>query len=128
MSVKTKRFLKKMVSWLGLFFFAFAAYMLYNQLSKYSWVDIKSALLSIPKKNLMYACIASFLGYVALSSYDYLALRYIGRKLTPWKWIFAGFIGFQSAIMPDMPLFRAVQSVIVCIRAGVFMLRKLSKW
>ncbi len=95
MSVKTKRFLKKMVSWLGLFFFAFAAYMLYNQLSKYSWVDIKSALLSIPKKNLMYACIASFLGYVALSSYDYLALRYIGRKLTPWKWNFAGFIGFS---------------------------------
>lgn len=95
MSFKTKRFLKKAVSWLGLFFFAFAAYMLYNQLSKYSLVDIEEALFSIPKRNLLYACIASFFGYVALSSYDYLALRYIGRKLAPWKWIFAGFIGFS---------------------------------
>lgn len=95
MSFKTKRFLKKLVSWLGLFFFVFAALMLYNQLSKYSWVDIKTALLSIPKSNLIYACVASFFGYVALSSYDYLALKYIGRKLAAWKWIFVGFIGFS---------------------------------
>lgn len=95
MSFKTKRFLKKLVSWLGLFFFVFAAFMLYNQLSKYSWIDIKTALLSIPKRNLLYACIASFFGYVALSSYDYLALKYIGRKLAAWKWIFVGFIGFS---------------------------------
>lgn len=84
-----------MVSWAGLFFFVFAAYMLYNQLSKYSWDDIKTALLSIPDRNLVYACVASFFGYVALSSYDYLALRYIGRKISTWKWIFAGFIGFS---------------------------------
>lgn len=95
MAFKTKRFLKKLVSWSGLFFFALAAYMLYVQLSKYQWSDIKSALFSIPNRNLAYACAASFLGYVALSSYDYLALRYIGRKLAPWKWIFAGFIGFS---------------------------------
>lgn len=30
-----------------------------------------------------------------MSSYDFLALKYIGRKLAPWKWIFAGFIGFS---------------------------------
>lgn len=95
MAIKTKRLLKKIVSWAGLFFFAFAAYMLYSQLSKYHFEDIKKALLSIPDRNLFYACIASFVGYVALSSYDYLALRYIGRKLATWKWIFAGFIGFS---------------------------------
>lgn len=95
MAFKTKRFLKKLVSWSGLFFFALAAYMLYVQLAKYQWSDIKSALFSIPNRNLAYACVASFFGYVALSSYDFLALRYIGRKLAPWKWIFAGFIGFS---------------------------------
>ena len=95
MAFKTKRFLKKLVAWSGLFFFALAAYMLYVQLSKYQWIDIKNALLSIPEHNLVLACIASFFGYVALSSYDYLALRYIGRKLSPLKWIFAGFIGFS---------------------------------
>lgn len=95
MSFKTKRILKKMVAWSGLFFFALASYMLYVQLSKYQWSDIKEALLSIPEHNLLMACLASLLGYVALSSYDYLALKYVGRKLAPWKWIFAGFIGFS---------------------------------
>ena len=94
-AVKSKRLLKKAVSWAGLFFFAIAAYMLYVQLSKYSMGDIKEALVSIPTHNLVWAGIASFCGYVALSSYDYLALRYIKRKLAAWKWIFAGFIGFS---------------------------------
>lgn len=95
MSFQAKRILKKIVSWSGLFFFGLAAYMLYVQLSKYNLEDIKNALLSIPHHNLVMACLASFLGYVALSSYDYLALKYIGRHLAPWKWIFAGFIGFS---------------------------------
>jgi phosphatidylglycerol lysyltransferase len=95
MAFQTKKALKKALSWAGLFFFGVAAYMLYRQLSKYSLDDIKEALLAIPGKNFALACAASFMGYVALSSYDYLALRYIGRKLAPWKWIFAGFIGFS---------------------------------
>lgn len=95
MSGKTKRVLKKILSWSGLFFFALAAYMLYLQLSKYDWEDIENALLSIPSKNLWYACLASFFGYVALSSYDFLALKYIKKKLAAWKWIFVGFIGFS---------------------------------
>ena len=95
MAFKTKRLLKKIVSWSGLFFFAVAAYMIYHQLSKYKLEDIKEALVSIPNHNLLLACLASFGGYVALSSYDFLALKYIGRKLAAWKWIFAGFIGFS---------------------------------
>ena len=95
MAFKTKRLLKKIVSWSGLFFFAVAAYMIYHQLSKYKLEDIKEALISIPNRNLLLACLASFCGYVALSSYDFLALKYIGRKLAAWKWIFAGFIGFS---------------------------------
>ncbi len=94
MGIKTKRFLKKMVSWAGLFFFIVAAIMLYHQLSQYKLVDIKNALFAIPSANLVLACCASFFGYVALSSYDFLALKYIGRPLSAWKWIFVGFIGF----------------------------------
>ena len=52
MAFKTKRLIKKAVSWAGLFFFVIAAYMLYLQLSKYSWEDIKAALFSIPARNL----------------------------------------------------------------------------
>lgn len=94
-AVKTKKIIKKIVSWSGLFFFGLAAYMIYHQLSKYNLEDLKDALLSIPNKNLFYACLSSLCGYIALSSYDFLALKYIRRKIAAWRWIFAGFIGFS---------------------------------
>lgn len=93
--MKASAFLNKLVSWLGLFFFVLAAYMIYRQLSKYSLQELKSALLSIPSANLIYALAASFVGYIALSTYDYLALKYIKKKLAAWKWILTGFVGFS---------------------------------
>ena len=92
---RTKRLIKRLISWAGLFFFALATLMIYKQLAKYDWGDLQSAILSIPHKNLAYACIASFFGYIALSSYDFLALKYIKHKLPFWRWMFAGFIGFS---------------------------------
>ncbi|MBQ9271681.1 MAG: UPF0104 family protein [Alphaproteobacteria bacterium] len=89
-----KRLLKKIISWSGLFFFGLAAFMIYRQLSRYSLEDIKNAIIAMPNKNIVYACIASFCGYFALSSYDFLALKYIKRKIAVWKWMFAGFLGF----------------------------------
>lgn len=95
MAGRTKKVIKKVISWSGLFFFCLAAYMLYHQLSKYSLSNIKDALFSIPLHNLLLACAASIGGYIALSSYDFLALKYIKRKLAAWKWILTGFIGFS---------------------------------
>lgn len=93
--INKKRLLKKIISWSGLFFFGLAAFMIYRQLSKYTLQEIEDAIIAVPNKNILYACIASFCGYMALSSYDFLALKYIKRKLAAWKWIFAGFIGFS---------------------------------
>lgn len=93
--MKAATVLNKAVSWLGLFFFVLAAYMIYRQLSKYSLEELKTALFNIPLKNLGYAMCASFMGYVALSTYDYLALKYIKHKLSCWKWILTGFVGFS---------------------------------
>ncbi|MBR2273537.1 MAG: UPF0104 family protein [Alphaproteobacteria bacterium] len=87
--------LNKIISWLGLFFFVIAAYMIYRQLSKYSFDELKDALLSIPLHNLLMALVASFIGYIALSTYDFLALKYIHAKIATWKWILTGFIGFS---------------------------------
>lgn len=95
MTVNAKKIFQKLVSWSGIFFFAIAVFMIYLQLSKYTLSDIKESLFSIPGKNLLYASIASIFGYVALSIYDFLAITYIKKKLTPWKWILTGFIGFS---------------------------------
>ena len=58
MSVKTKRFFKKLISYAGLFFFVLAAGMLYWQLRNYSFMDIARALWHIPFANLVLACVA----------------------------------------------------------------------
>ncbi len=93
--MKKSEILNKIISWLGLFFFVLAAYMIYRQLSKYTLDELKEAVFNIPNINLIYALIASFIGYVSLSTYDYLALKYIHKKLKAWKWILTGFIGFS---------------------------------
>ena len=96
LSPKLKRIFKKAVSWAGVFFFALAVGILYWQLRKYSLHDIGRALWHIPFQNLVYASIACFAGYISLSFYDYLALRYVGQrgKVAWWKWMLAGMLGF----------------------------------
>ena len=94
MSAKTKRLIKKVISYSGIFFFVLAAGMLWWQLRGYSLSDIAHAILDIPLRNLIMACVACFAGYVALSLYDYLALHYVGGRVTWWKWMLAGMLGF----------------------------------
>lgn len=94
MSVKTKRFFRKLISYAGIFFFVLAAGMLYWQLRNYSWREIAHALWNIPFVNLVMACVACFCGYIVLSLYDFLALRYVGHKVSWWKWMLAGMLGF----------------------------------
>lgn len=94
MSAQTKRLFKKIISYAGIFFFALAAGMLWWQLRNYSLSDIAHAILDIPFTNLVLACVACFAGYLALSLYDYLALQYVGGRVTWWKWMLAGMLGF----------------------------------
>jgi phosphatidylglycerol lysyltransferase len=94
MSARAKRIFKKIISYAGIFFFILAAGMLYWQLRHYSLMDIWHAIRSIPFLNLILACLAAFVGYVVLSIYDYLALRYVYKKVSWWKWMLAGILGF----------------------------------
>lgn len=94
MSPKTKRFLKKLISYSGIFFFILAAGMLWWQLRDYTFSDIVHAILDIPVANLIAACVACMLGYLVLSLYDYLALQYVDARVSWWKWMLAGMLGF----------------------------------
>ncbi len=94
MSAKTKRLFKKIVSYSGLFFFVLAAGMLWWQLRNYSLHDIAYAIINIPFWNLLGACVACLAGYLVLSLYDYVALNYVGGKVSWWKWMLAGMLGF----------------------------------
>lgn len=94
MNIKIKKFFKKAVSWSGLLFFILAVGMLYWQLRNYSLLDIARSLYRIPFKNLVFASFACLFGYIVLSCYDFLALKYVGNKVSWWKWMLAGMIGF----------------------------------
>ena len=96
MSAQTKRLIKKIISYSGIFFFVLAAVMLWWQLHNYTFSDIIHAIAAIPLQNLIGACCACFAGYLALSLYDYLALNYVGenKKVVWWKWMLAGMLGF----------------------------------
>ena len=63
MSAKTKRLIKKLISYSGIFFFALAAVMLWWQLRNYSLLDILRAIADIPFTNLVAACLACLAGY-----------------------------------------------------------------
>ncbi|MBO4672228.1 MAG: UPF0104 family protein [Alphaproteobacteria bacterium] len=94
MSARAKRIFKKIISYAGIFFFVLAAGMLWWQLRNYSFHDILDAIFAIPKRNLVAACVACFAGYLALALYDYLALNYVGGRVSWWKWMLAGMLGF----------------------------------
>ena len=96
MSAKAKRIIKKLISYSGIFFFFVAAAVLWWQLRNYSLGDIASAIMAIPVRNLILAALACVAGYFALAFYDYLALNYVGeeKKVSWWKWMLAGMLGF----------------------------------
>ena len=94
MSAYTKRLVKEIISYSGIFFFLLAAGMLWWQLREYSLNDIAHAILDIPFINLMMAALACFAGYLVLSLYDCLALKYVGGHVSWWKWMLAGMLGF----------------------------------
>jgi len=96
MSVRAKRLFKRIISYAGLFFFVLAVAMLWYQLRNYSLYDIAHTMMNIPFINLVMACCACLAGYFALSLYDFLALNYVGeaKKVTWWKWMLAGMLGF----------------------------------
>ncbi len=94
MSAQTKRLIKKLINYSGIFFFILAAGMLWWQLRNYSLADIFHAITDIPLRHLAAACLACFAGYLVLSLYDYLALNYVGGRVAWWKWMLAGMLGF----------------------------------
>ena len=95
--MSSKKAFKKLLGYSGIVFFCLAAGMLWWQLRNYSFYDIAHALLDIPFINLVLASVACLAGYLALALYDFLALKYVGagNKVSWWKWMLAGMLGFE---------------------------------
>jgi phosphatidylglycerol lysyltransferase len=69
-------------------------------LDKYSLHTILHDLNAIPVKNKLYAVLLTAVSYLFLTSYDFLGLRYLGRKLATGRVLLASFLsyGFSNSI------------------------------
>lgn len=78
----------------GLILFALAAYMIYRQLSKYTFEQVKSAIFGVSATGYLFAVLAMFASYFVLAFYDFLALQYIHKRSILFRWLMAGATGF----------------------------------
>jgi len=55
---------------------------IYRTLGQYSWEDVRSSLAAIPGRNFTLALVFSAASYLCLTGFDFLALRYVGKRLS----------------------------------------------
>jgi phosphatidylglycerol lysyltransferase len=67
----------------GLLVFTAASIVLYRILAEITFADVKDALSRMQWQDIVAACGATALSYIALMGYDFLALRHVGAKKVP---------------------------------------------
>lgn len=75
----------------SLMLFLVALVVLHRELASIHLVDVRAALGHVPPSALVLALVCTFGSYLALSGYDVLALRHLGRHLPYWR---VGLISF----------------------------------
>jgi phosphatidylglycerol lysyltransferase len=79
---------------LGLALFALAIGVLHRELSEYHLGDVVEHLGAIPRDDLALAVALTLLSYLALTGYDALALRWVGRPLSYLRVALASFVAY----------------------------------
>ncbi|MGQ0593427.1 MAG: lysylphosphatidylglycerol synthase transmembrane domain-containing protein [Gammaproteobacteria bacterium] len=89
-----ERFATALGPFLGLALFALAAWILHHELSEYHYGDVVGHLAAIPYRDVALAIALTVLGYLLLTGYDTLALRWVGSPLSYPRIALASFIAF----------------------------------
>ncbi len=89
-----KKTLKLIFRYSSLLFFALAIYIVWGQVKKLGLKNILESIFSIPLSSIIWAAIVVIIGYLALSLYDFLALKYIKKNMTPLRVMAASMSGF----------------------------------
>jgi phosphatidylglycerol lysyltransferase len=97
--------LSKVTSLLSLFFFALALWLLRRELADFRYKDIVLFFHNLPAYRVAMAAAFTALSYLALTGYDALALRYIGKRIAYWKVALASFTGYAFSNTLGLPLF-----------------------
>ena len=80
--------LSRVTPLIGLVLFAVALYFVHREIELYHWSEIRAAVLGISAPRLAMALGLTLLGYLVLTTYDWLALEYAGQRLPyPKVWL-----------------------------------------
>ncbi len=89
-----RKWLHRLLPVLGILLFVVAVWTLRHQLKKHSLDDVRAALEEIPLRSILWAFVFTLVGYISLTGYDYLAMRYVNHKLQYHRVALAAFIGY----------------------------------
>ena len=89
---------------IALTIFAIALYSLRKELAGYNFSQVRDALETVSRANLLQAIGFTICGYLALILYDALALRYVKRTLPARRVAFVGFVSYAMSNMLGFPL------------------------
>ncbi len=92
--MELKNTLHKLAPVISLVLFTVAILVVYHEIEVYHWRDIRQALHDFPVSLMAMCGGATFLSYIALSFYDYLALEYAGEKLPYRRVLFTSFLSY----------------------------------
>jgi phosphatidylglycerol lysyltransferase len=110
--------LHRLMPFIGIILFSIALLVIWHSLKAYPFSQIQHALYSIPPMVVVQTIGVALLGYVMLSGYDWLALRYAGEKLPYRKVLFASFLGYAISNNVGQPL----------VSGGAMRYRLYSNW
>ncbi len=86
--------LRRLTPLLGLALFGVALFALHHALAGHHYLDIVAEVESISAPRLLLAALLTLGGYVVLTGYDFLGLRYIGKALAPVRVAAASFTAY----------------------------------
>jgi phosphatidylglycerol lysyltransferase len=89
-----EKFLHGFVPVLGLLLFSLALWFLHNELKTYHLQDIIHNARRLPLFRISWAFLLTIVSYLAMTGYDYLALKYIDHPVPYKKTAFASFVGY----------------------------------
>jgi len=84
--------------------FCVALWSLHHELATLHYRDIRLALRAVPRAQLLAGLAFTALGYAALVSYDWLALRYVQRTLATRRVAFVGFVAYALSQSLGFPM------------------------
>ncbi|HEY8020173.1 MAG TPA: bifunctional lysylphosphatidylglycerol flippase/synthetase MprF [Thermoanaerobaculia bacterium] len=97
--------LRRLAPFASVLFFAVALLLLRNEVRSFSYRDVLHFVQGLPRHRVIEALLLTILGYLALSGYDALALRYSRISLPYGKIVFASFTASSFSNTLGYPLF-----------------------